>query len=1059
MNRMSDQEGIKLKVLVLEDSARDLELLQTRLSDAGYRLNLSHVETEADFTHSLRENSFDLILSDYKLPGFDAFGALQISQEICPLTPFICISGTIGEETAVELLKLGAVDFVSKERPERLPMVVKRALEEAKVKADYQTAIKTLRESQELLSATQRIAKIGGWIWDEKLKTMTWTDEAYQIHGMEPGEIAPGSPEHIKLSMACYDENDRPKIESAFMQCVEKGTAYSLDYPITTAQGQRKWIRTSAQAELENGKVIKVYGNIIDITERKQAEIALQEKKDLLERVFDSSFDLIALTDLEGNFTLIGNSHAILGYEIEYLYGKNVMDFVHPDDVANVQREFVHFLQSGEDRKVEYRNRRSDGTYLWFETIGTILKNEKGNPEQILFNTRNISERKKAEDALRQSEEMMRTSQSVAQICSYSTNLNVNEIEHSCWVCSPEFYNIFGIDETYPHTIEGWAGFIHPHFHDDVVAYHESVIRERKSFNREYKIIRINDGAERWVHGTGELEYDNHGKPIRMHGAIQDITERKRVEIVKQIQYNIAQAMIATKNSNELFNSVQKELNRVIDARNFMIACYNEETGMLRSMADADEKDNLREWSAEKSATGYVIKNGQTVLLKREEVLRLKDQGVLEIVGTPSAAWLGVPLIIEGKIIGAAVVQNYDNPHVYDQHSIEIMELLAHLLSMYLGRQRAEEKAQESDKLKTAFLHNISHEIRTPLNVILGFGELLSKKDHSPEVKNNMLKIVKQSSNRLLNTITDYIDMARIVSGTLEVQKKKFSLQSVIEETIIEVNPLCETNKIELKTSIPKQLSDQWLFSDKELVHKTLLILLDNALKFTSQGEIIVGCRAVSEFVEFYVQDTGTGIANDKLEMVFDRFVQEETADTRGYEGSGLGLSIARELVTLLGGSIYVTSEKGKGSTFSFTVPDGINALEKEPKNVQSTKITQDKPLVLVAEDDELNYLYMEEVLQQAECDYLLAKNGEEAVALCKQHPEITLVLMDIKMPVMDGLEAARHIRDFRPKVHIIATTAYAQTGDEQRFLAAGFDGYLPKPIGTEKLISLLDNN
>ncbi|HKK10490.1 MAG TPA: PAS domain S-box protein, partial [Bacteroidales bacterium] len=597
------------------------------------------------------------------------------------------------------------------------------------------------------------------------------------------GELKPGSPEHIQCSIACYDEKDQSKIESAFRRCVETGTPYAFEVPITTVKGRRKWIRTSAKGVFESGEVTKVYGHIIDITERKQAEKALleseekmrsiyrvaptgigivvnrvlkevnplvcemtgysreelieknaqmlypssaeyefvgkekyeqirkrgtgqvetlwqkkdgtiihvllastpidqnnlskgvtftalditerklaekalQEKNDLLERVFDNNFDLIALTDLEGNFTLAGKSHEILGYDIDYLIGKNVMDFVHPDDVAFVRKEFAQFLKTGEDRKIDYRNRRSDGTYLWFETIGTLLKDEKGNPEQLLFNTRDITERKqaeeelhsnyallqiagetarfggwsvdlksnittwsdavadihevphgyapsvqetisfyapewrenithifndcaqkgipydeemeiitskgkrlwvrtnaravknengkiikvhgsfqditerkKAEEILRESEEMLRNSQSLAHICSYSTQLNIDDPGKSQWICSPEFYKIFGIDKSYPHTIEGWIGFIHPDYREEIAAYHESVVKERKSFKREYKIIRMNDGAERWVYGTGELELDKKGNPVRMHGAIQDITDRKQVEL------------------------------------------------------------------------------------------------------------------------------------------------------------------------------------------------------------------------------------------------------------------------------------------------------------------------------------------------------------------------------------------------------------------------------------------------------------------------------------------------------------------------------------------------
>jgi CheY-like chemotaxis protein len=241
------------------------------------------------------------------------------------------------------------------------------------------------------------------------------------------------------------------------------------------------------------------------------------------------------------------------------------------------------------------------------------------------------------------------------------------------------------------------------------------------------------------------------------------------------------------------------------------------------------------------------------------------------------------------------------------------------------------------------------------------------------------------------------------------------------------------------------------------LIRKTLNLLLGNALKFTEKGSITCGCNRNNGFVEFFVQDTGQGIAPKKLDIVFNIFTQEDTSNTRGYEGSGLGLSIAKGLVDLLGGTISVTSEKGQGSIFTFTVPYSETEVTEitAPAEEKNGTVTG-KPLVLLAEDEESNYLYMEVVLKKAGCDYLLAKNGVDAVAFCKQHPDITLVLMDIKMPVMNGLEATKLIREFRPELPIIATTAYAQTGDEQRFLSAGCDGYLAKPIQKEKILALL---
>ena len=418
----------------------------------------------------------------------------------------------------------------------------------------------------------------------------------------------------------------------------------------------------------------------------------------------------------------------------------------------------------------------------------------------------------------------------------------------------------------------------------------------------------------------------------------------------------------------------------------------------------------------------------------------------------------------EHKCIGFLGFDSVKEHHKYQEKDELLLFVFAQMLVNIKNRKiiekkliKAKEKAEESDKLKTAFLNNISHEIRTPLNGILGFGGLLAEMDLSPEEKIEMLAHVQHSSNRLMNTVTDYMDMARIVSGTMEVYKKEFQLQPFFEEISNKTRQLCADKMIELETETPTELIDLILDSDPELIRKTLNILLDNALKFTEKGSISCGYNLNNGFIKFFVQDTGKGIDSDKLEMIFKMFSQEDTSNTRGYEGSGLGLSIAGGLVNLLGGTISVTSEKGKGSIFKFTVPYSETEVgEKIAPTEGKNGTVAVKPLVLIAEDEESNYLYMKVVLKQAGCDYLLAKNGFEAVELCKQHTDITLVLMDIKMPVMNGLEATKLIREFRPELPIIATTAYAQTGDEQRFLAAGCDGYIAKPINKDKIFNLL---
>ncbi|MBI9060236.1 MAG: response regulator, partial [Labilibaculum sp.] len=251
---------------------------------------------------------------------------------------------------------------------------------------------------------------------------------------------------------------------------------------------------------------------------------SLSESEERFKSLHNASFGGIAIHDkgiiLECNLGL----SEMTGYSVEELIGMDGLLLI-----AEKSRSYVMSnIQSGYEKSYEAFGLRKNGDQYPLRLEARNV-HYKGKPVRTV-EFRDITERKQIEEALRHNEEMILSSQSVANICSYSTNLDVNEIEKSAWVCSPEFYKIFGIDETYPHTIEGWANFIHPDYRKEVFEYHESVVKERKIFNRDYKIIRINDGAERWVHGTGKLEFDEKGNPARMHGAIQDITERKEAE-------------------------------------------------------------------------------------------------------------------------------------------------------------------------------------------------------------------------------------------------------------------------------------------------------------------------------------------------------------------------------------------------------------------------------------------------------------------------------------------------------------------------------------------------
>ncbi|TAL79765.1 MAG: response regulator, partial [Bacteroidetes bacterium] len=367
----------------------------------------------------------------------------------------------------------------------------------------------------------------------------------------------------------------------------------------------------------------------------------------------------------------------------------------------------------------------------------------------------------------------------------------------------------------------------------------------------------------------------------------------------------------------------------------------------------------------------------------------------------------------------------------------------------------AKEKAEASDKLKTTFLNNISHEVRTPLNGILGFAEIISQTNLSDVDKKDSLSMLHESSDRLLNTITNYMDISLITSGSLSVYNKDFPPGQILKKMFDFYESMSANKNLKLILDLPEHSDDISVNSDPELIRKIISHLINNAVKFTEKGSIRYGYSINESNIEFYVKDTGIGIGKDSLDNIFDRFVKEDRGPLRITEGSGLGLSIAKGMIERIGGIIRVESELGTGSCFSFSIPL-INTPDSS-KFYPSDRVPgtfQKNILILVAEDDDTNFFYIKAILtREIQATILHAVNGRQAIDLYKANPGIHLILMDIKMPDVDGFEATREIKKLNPDIPIIAITAYAMLGDEDKILSAGCDGYLSKPISKKSLL------
>jgi len=373
-------------------------------------------------------------------------------------------------------------------------------------------------------------------------------------------------------------------------------------------------------------------------------------------------------------------------------------------------------------------------------------------------------------------------------------------------------------------------------------------------------------------------------------------------------------------------------------------------------------------------------------------------------------------------------------------------------------------KAEESDHLKSSFLANMSHEIRTPMNGILGFTQLLKEPNLTIEEQQDFVRTIEKSGTRMLNTLNDIVDFSKIEAGLMKVDIKESDINKQIEFVYVFFKPEIESKglKFFFKNSLPSK--ESIIKTDIEKIYAILTNLVKNAIKFTNEGSIEIGYDMVetqnTASLQFFVKDTGIGIPRELKEIIFERFRQGSESNTRGYEGSGLGLSISKSYVEMLGGNMWVESEEGKGSVFYFTIPYNV---ESEEKNVIKNSVSAEDEKVhlknlkiLVAEDDEISYSLLTRTLQKISKEVIRAKTGVEVIELCHKNPDLDLVLMDIKMPGMDGYEATRQIRQFNKDVIIIAQTAYGFSSDREKATEEGCNDYISKPINNILLHELI---
>ncbi|MDX8338846.1 PAS domain S-box protein [Draconibacterium sp. IB214405] len=770
-----------------------------------------------------------------------------------------------------------------------------------------------------------------------------------------------------------------------------------------------------------------------DISEQKKVEDSLKGSEERFKIIFEYAPDAIYLNDLSGKF-IYGNraSEELTGMLREEMIGTNPFEGLlnsrdFPKAIEALEQN-AKGLKSGPN---EYRINTPQGEKI-LEVSGFPV--EIDNELVVLGVARDITKRKNIEKELRERESFIRSIVETSKDWIWAID---EEGVHT--YSNNAVLEILGYADT---EIVGQQSALL--IHEDDRSKVEKLLKECIAGKKGWQNVVL-----RWQHKNGSWKYlDSNSVPILndkkkivgFRGVDRDITQRIQFE-----NELIKAKDIAEKNEERLLESqrvaklghysldlntgqflISPEITRIFGIDDSIE--YNVENWL--SLIHPDDREEQKRYlekniliNKSPQAMEYRLINGQNgniVWVHVEGELRSDDNNKpLELFGT---------------------VQDISSQKLIDSELI-----------------LAKEKAEQSDKLKTAFLLNVSHEIRTPMNGIMGFLDFLREPDLSDVEKSGYLEIINKSGERLMNTINDIVEISKIETGDINLIIQKIDLTEVMQYHYNFFRLPAKEKGVELVMKEQVSGSRAIVKTDKHRLDGILMNLIKNAIKFTDEGKIELGNYIENDKLYFYVSDTGIGIPKDKYDAVFERFVQVDTDLNRGYEGSGIGLSIAKGHVEALNGTIQVKSEPGKGSTFIFSIEYSPEKPLVAPKKEEdSAEQNSGDATILVAEDDKINYMLLERMLSK---NYKLihAVNGEEAIRLFFENPSVNLILMDIKMPgEFDGLEATRLIRMKNTAVPIIAQTAYAHSSDKIRAIDSGCNDYITKPFNAEQLKSMI---
>lgn len=962
-----------------------------------------------------------------------------------------------------------------------------------------------------------------------------------------------------------YDFNSDKEARSFIstdLNVIQTGKAiHTSDYEQNIKSNNNKiWVRLS-KLPLKNdqGQIEGVIGTYEDISKQRLFEANLRK----LSQAVEQSPISIVITDLDGKIEYVNQKFSeVSGYSFQEVYGRNPKILKSGEMSSDSYKELWDTIASGKEWTGELHNKRKNGDLYWERASISPIKDVNGVTTHYLAVKEDISEHKKAEEALHESERLLRETQAIARLGSY-----ILDITTGIWQSSAILDDIFGIDEKFNHNVDGWIDIVHPNWRDEMSEYFsEKVVNQHSRFDMEYKIIRKSNGIERWVHGLGELEFDENNQPIKMIGTIRDITIRKLAEEALKDSYSLLEGTLESTVDGILVvdqaGRIQRFNNRFLEmwkipkeivisksdekALKFVISQLKYPDQFIKKVEElykdtmAESIDLLefidgrvferysRPQLIGNNAVGRVWsfrdisdrKIAEEALIESEKKFRSLFETSIEGILASSADQKVVlvnPRMSEltGYSVEELMSMNFTQlvpPDEREIHSAKIEDRKKGLSSVYekkilrkdgvsiwvlvsatpifdkegkyqgsfgmftdinekkLAEKElivAKEKAEELNHLKSIFLANISHELRTPLIGIIGYAEALYNEIEVPDFKEMAYTLLK-SGTRLKETLNLILDLSHIEADKIDIRLSPQNLTKLVREKLKQYHLAAKDKEIKLHISLGQ--GDFIINADERMLSQVIEHLLSNAVKYTNKGEIVISMYSEfntgNEFVVLKVKDTGIGISKENIELIFEPFRQASEGLSRSFEGVGLGLTVAKKFIELMGGTISVESNINEGSEFTIKFPAYAANISKQSSGFSEGRLLQEKKSsnykftsqVLLIEDDEPTANITRFYLGRT-CKTDWAINGKTAIEMAKQ-TNYSIILADINLGSgMSGIEAINKIKKIKgyESIPIIAVTAYALYGDKEKFLKQGCTHYISKPFEKDELVQLIE--